>query len=167
MEPRTNTAFIDAAVMTRAFAVHRRVGARGDVVVRAIMVFVLVVLAAWTVLNEAYGFGVWLLLVAILFCLLGLAGNLHHRNEFKRQLSQMGRDGWTVRYEPTQDHYRCVTDEAHVQIEWSKFWKWTERDGLILAYRHDRAFEVIPVDRLDDATGGLIRDGLSRCVKRI
>ena len=85
---------------------------------------------------------------------------------FRKQFSQMGKETEVVFFQPTDEYLRLQTDDVDLRLKWSDLHQWKEQDHLILAYRHERLYQLIPVEQLSDETVSMIRNQLQQHVKR-
>ena len=141
---------------------------------------------AGQIITGVFGFGFLVIGVFILFSggnvaaamfLLFAGGLLFYKGLFrqrqlarqnKKRFDEMGKErGEKVIYEPSREWLRLITEESDAKLKWKTFFQWKEGDGLILAYRHAKMFQVIPVDQLDDETAATIREHLKNNCKRV
>ena len=69
----------------------------------------------------------------------------------------MGDDIQNVDMSFDKENLYIKTPKSETKIRWDTFVKWKERDGLILAYRNDSYFQVIPVSQFPENDGLEIR----------
>jgi hypothetical protein len=158
--PLRARAVLDSDDYVRAFRLH------GGYRVRALRVLVVLIgggllFGAIRALSSEQGE------VAVVFGFLGIVGvtcgllaGFQQRSNIVKQLRQMEKESEEVHYEIGDDHLHIETKEGTGNIPWSKFRKWREKQGLIIAYRHDQNFVIIPVGQLEPAAANLLRDRL-------
>ncbi|NIP31802.1 MAG: hypothetical protein GTN99_01350 [Candidatus Dadabacteria bacterium] len=70
----------------------------------------------------------------------------------------MGEDALDVEMSFDSDHLYIKTPKSETKIGWDTFIKWKEESGLILAYRNDAFFQVIPVSQFPENDRSEIRN---------
>lgn len=155
-------------VMTKAFNAHwgrRRRILRHIIFILSVIVIVLGILLIIVDKNRALGIFSVLLggfaLVAVSYTSYIIKWRLG------RQYKQMGEDVANVDMNYDEDHLYIKTPQSESKIKWDTFIKWKEHDGLILAYRNDLFFQVIPIGQFQQIDQDNIRNYLSNNSKQV
>ncbi len=80
------------------------------------------------------------------------------RWRLSKHFRQMGEDALDVEMSFDSDHLYIKTPKSETKIGWDTFIKWKEESGLILAYRNDAFFQVIPVSQFPENDRSEIRN---------
>lgn len=146
-------------IMVRAFNIH---WGRKRKVIRYF---------AYSLAITIIAFGIWIIsknysnsyqgyisvFIGITAILLINLNNSIIRWKLNKQYNQMGDDIQNVDMSFDKENLYIKTPKSETKIRWDTFVKWKERDGLILAYRNDSYFQVIPVSQFPENDGLEIR----------
>jgi hypothetical protein len=156
-----NTVVITPDIMVRAHKIHQR---PRTLIVRVVVLFICLCFAAngvrFWLTGDHFAGGV-LCAIALVPAVYVLLSGYRLRLTINRQYRQMGKQQDVVTYHTTPEYLHVATEDLNARIKWSDFIKWKEAEGLILAYRHERFFQVIPIEQLDADTKQAIRESLS------
>ena len=154
-------------LMTQGWRVHE--GWRGPAlrVVFGLIAIAFVYAGGSFLVTERVLGGVILLACAAILFKYSLTGSFRVHRAFEKQYAQMGMDKEIVYFAATDEFLQLKTKEVELKLKWSELHKWKEDRNLILAYRHERLYQLIPTDQLPESVVQRIRSQLSQHVKKV
>jgi len=136
-------------VMIRAFNIHW--GKKRKVVMYSLYVLsvVIICLGIFILSKNHYRHfrGYFYIIAGTLAITITSITNRIFRWSLTKQYKQMGEDMTDVEMTFDSDALYIKTPKSETKIGWGTFIKWKEEDGLILAYRNDAYFQVIPIEQ--------------------
>ncbi|MDH3584852.1 MAG: YcxB family protein [Phycisphaerae bacterium] len=143
--------------MQRAFHIHYGRRRRILGVVLAVLAAVVFILGFY-VHRLGYAIEGWMgMIVGVIVGLALVLAPVVFRQRLESQFKQMRDDPAAMEMVFTDEHLEIKTESSDGRIQWVSFVKWREADGLVLAYRHNAYFNVIPVDQLPEADAARVR----------
>lgn len=160
-------ATLDAETFISAFRLHGGYRTAAFRIACMLAGLGLIVGGVFALFREHPLFAVVLTLLGIFVVSVGALSGFQLRNNIHRQFEQMQMDVEELHYEIADRHLRIESKDGNSTLEWGKFCKWKDGGGLILAYRHDKFFIILPVAQLEPAAAALIRDRLATHSRRV